>query len=98
MSRGIAHVPGLPQPPEPEWYDQAIEAHRSMSETEAERERQAAEDAQSSPQSTSAMLQAAIAQANVSPVPGLNSAAILRGALAGGSGTINGEVIQGRNE
>ena len=29
---------------------------------------------------------------------GLNSAAILRAALAGGSGSINGEVIQGRNE
>lgn len=96
-SRGITTVPGLPQDEPPQWYDLAIERERRFREYEAKREaqRQAEEAARNEPQSTAGILAVAIAaQADSSPaskhIP-LNGAAVLRAALAGHAGTINGQ-------
>ena len=89
--RGIAKVPGLPRPdPEPTWIDRAIEHDRRTDELEAQREaqRQAEEEAAQAPKTTAAILHAAIAGPSA-PLP-LNGACILRAALGGGHGTING--------
>jgi hypothetical protein len=83
---------------EPEWYDKAIELHRHHEEFEADRDaqRQAEEEAANAPKNPVDILRAALA-GSASTTTALNSAEILRAALGGGSGTINGEVIQGRN-
>lgn len=103
--RGIAKVPGVrSEAPELEWYDYAIEAQRRNGALEARRkaQRQADDNARTTPQSTAGALAAAItAQANNSVPSGhipLNGAAVLRAALAGGNGTINSEITVGRNE
>jgi hypothetical protein len=74
------------------------EANEQFIADRADREKAEADAAQKALTSTPVLLREAMAQANASSVPGLNSAAILRAALAGGSGSINGAVIQGRNE
>ena len=83
------------------WYDAAIQMHEANEQfiaDRADREKAEADAAQKALTSTPVLLREAMAQANASSVPGLNSAAILRAALAGGSGSINGAVIQGSNE
>jgi hypothetical protein len=83
------------------WYDAAIQMHEANEQfiaDRADREKAEADAAQKALTSTPVLLREAMAQANASSVPGLNSAAILRAALTGGSGSINGAVIQGRNE
>ena len=90
--RGIAKVPGVPSPgPEPTWIDNAIEYGERTRELEAKwaAQRQAAQDEHTTPQTAAAALRAAIAGPSA-PLP-LNGAGILRAALGGGRGTINGD-------
>lgn len=92
-SRGITTVPGLRD--EPQWYDLAIEQHRRDQEIEAAREaqRQAEEAAKIPPRSAASSLMEAIAKQANSSASGsmpLNGASVLRAALAGSPGTING--------
>jgi hypothetical protein len=93
---------GRKAPEEPvQWYDAAIQMHEANEQfiaDRADREKAEADAAEKASRSTPVLLREAMAQANASSVPGLNSAAILRAALAAGSGSINGAVIQGRNE
>jgi hypothetical protein len=94
-SREIVRVPGLPVD-EPEWFDVAIEHHRRQQELAAQREarRQAEEQAKEPPQTTASILMGEIAKAATgsgsATIP-LNGAAVLRAALNGGGGTVNGE-------
>jgi hypothetical protein len=93
-SRGIVSVPGLPTD-EPEWFDVAIEHQRRQQELAAVREaRRQAEEAHEAPQTTASILMGEIAKAATGSgsvaIP-LNGAAVLRAALNGGSGTVNGE-------
>lgn len=91
QSRGIIAVPGLPSEPEPQWYDLAIEMNRRQAESEAQRqaEREAAEADQNRPPSLPAQIVSAIAGKTGNQIP-LNGAAVLKAALAGGQGTVNG--------
>lgn len=86
----------------PRWYDLAIEHHRRHQAFEDERKarQQAEEEERKAPQTVAGVLAAAIAsQADSNPgtIP-LNGAAVLRAALAGAPGTINSEIVVGRNE
>jgi hypothetical protein len=89
MRRAIA---GTQEPEPPQWFDLAIELDRQHKASEAERQarRKADEEAQNAPQTTAGILYAAIAGSSA-PLP-LNGAGILRAALGGGGGTINGEI------
>jgi hypothetical protein len=92
-SRGIVCVPGLPAD-EPQWFDLAIESHRRNEEIRAEHEaKQKAQKAAQKPRSTASILMGEIARAATgsgsAPIP-LNGAAVLRAALNGGNGTVNG--------
>jgi hypothetical protein len=90
--RGIAKVPGLPKSErQPEWYDLAIELERRAEEIEAERQaqRQAEAEAAQPPQTTAGILAVAIGGPSSGYLP-LNGAGILRAALEGGQGTVNG--------
>jgi hypothetical protein len=93
-SRGIVSVPGLPAD-EPQWFDLAIENLSRQQELAAEREarREAEEEAQNAPQTTASILMGEIAKAATgsrsTTIP-LNGAAVLRAALNGGNGTVNG--------
>ena len=71
--------------------DNAIEYGERTRELEAKwaAQRQAAQDEHTTPQTAAAALRAAIAGPSV-PLP-LNRAGILRAALGGGRGTINGD-------
>jgi hypothetical protein len=93
-SRGIVKVPGL-EDDEPESESDRIRAalnryEAAAREIEAEREvkRQADEEAEAAAKPTTAIVREAIAGAS-GTMP-LNGAGILRAALAGGQGTING--------
>lgn len=98
-ARGIARVAGLPVE-QSEWFDVVIEHHRRQVEVTAageERqraERQAEEAVQEAPQTTVSILISEIARAATgsgsATIP-LNGTAVLRAALGGGGGTINGE-------
>jgi hypothetical protein len=81
---------GTPEP-KTEWYDAAIELDRLHREREAQREaqRQADEEAANAPH-TSAALLATARRGGASATTALNSADILRAALGGSPGTING--------
>lgn len=78
----------------PEWFDLAIavgQAHKDF-ESEREAKKQAEEAARTAPTTAAGMLAAEISgkrNSTESPLP-LNGAALLRAALNGGSGTING--------
>ena len=95
-ARGIAKVPGVPDDEE-RWQDTVLtflQEQRDIEERSAERRRQAEAEAQhTAPPSTAAILAAEIAKAGTSSgsahMP-LNGAQVLRTALAGGGGTING--------
>jgi hypothetical protein len=92
-SHRITRVPGLPVD-EPEWFDLAIESHRRNEGIRVAREaKQKAEKAAQEPRSTASILMGEIARAATGsasqPIP-LNGAAVLRAALNGGGGTING--------
>ncbi len=91
-SRGIAKVLGLADPePEMAWYEKWIELDRQHKELEAEQEarHKAKQEAQNPPQTTAGALHAAIAGSSAA-MP-LNGASVLRAALGGGQGTINGD-------
>lgn len=95
-SRGVTKVAGLPdEPAELDWLDIVTELRRRNEEFQAQREaqRQAEEEAAKRPHTTAGVLAAAIAaQGNTSGpskhIP-LNGSAVLRAALAGGTGSIN---------
>lgn len=76
------------------WYDRVIELDRRHRQFEADREaqRRAEEEAARAPTSTAGILAEAIggASSSVKSVA-LNSADILRAALAGGPGTVDGQ-------
>lgn len=98
-SRGIVRVPGLPvDDPEPEWWEVSMEHLRRQQALAAEQEarRQAEEVAQAAPQTTS-LLMGEIARAATgsgsATIP-LNGAAVLRAALTGGGGTVNGGAVR----
>ncbi|MFZ3294216.1 MAG: hypothetical protein WA622_27075 [Mycobacterium sp.] len=101
QDKGIAQVPGLPQPPEPEWFDKAIAYYNAANEDQ----RQANEQHQTAPVNIVELIRATLEGLTGGPVtepvkstvPALNSVDILRAALGGSSGTVNGEVIQGGN-
>jgi hypothetical protein len=90
-----------------EWYDRAIELHRHHEEFEAQREaqRQAEQEAANTPRNPVDALRAALSGAQTpsvssaaSATTALNSAELLRAALGGSAGTVNGEAFQGSNE
>jgi len=95
-ARGIARVPGLPEEEE-DWPKKVLaflQEQRDIEERAAERRRQAEEerDAPPAPRTTAGIVRQAMAEAHPTskaPLP-LNGAAVLRAALAGGHGTING--------
>jgi hypothetical protein len=98
-SRGIVKVPGL-EDDEPESESDRIraaldryEAAERQSEAEREAKRQAEHEAATAPQTTADLIRQTMAETHQStskaPLP-LNGAAVLRAALAGGHGTING--------
>jgi hypothetical protein len=98
QDKGIAQVPGLPQPPEPEWFDKAISYYNAANEDQ----RQADEQHQTAPVNIVELIRATLEGGPVtepvkSTAPALTSVDILRAALGGSSGTVNGEVIQGGN-
>jgi hypothetical protein len=96
-SRGIVKVPGMPdKDDEMQWYDKLIELDRQHKEFEREREaREQAEQEVVAPQTTAGIVRAAIAcSSGSSGHIALNGAAVLRAALAGGPGTINGGVAE----
>ncbi|MBM4557991.1 hypothetical protein GS466_23690 [Rhodococcus hoagii] len=90
--RNIAKVPGLPDDqPEQQWYDIAIESHRRHEEFLAEREAKNQAE-QHGVLSTPDLIRSALAGASrqsSSTMP-LNGERVLRAALAGGGGTLNG--------
>ncbi len=93
-SRGIATVDDLPGPANHlEWFDLAIEMHNRNVAFQKERDarRKAEEEAHNAPQTTAGLLAAAIhgERGSAGTMP-LNGASVLRAALNGGSGTING--------
>jgi hypothetical protein len=92
--RGITKVPGLPQDePELTWYDIALELHRNHEEFVAQREAQRKADEENPPNRSAAeilrdnLVGGPDKSSNTMP---LNGAQVLRAALAGGSGTVNG--------
>jgi hypothetical protein len=95
--RGIVCVPGLPAD-EPQWFDLAIENLSRQQKLAAEREarRKAEEEAQNTPPNTATILMGEIAKAATgsgsTTIP-LNGAALLRAALSGGGGTVNGGAL-----
>jgi hypothetical protein len=95
------HAPRDEQP-EMQWFDRAIEfyQHGQVLQAQREAQRQAEEDAAAAaanaPTSPAGILAAALRGGQSTP-PALNSVDILRAALGGSTGTVNGEVIQGRN-
>jgi hypothetical protein len=107
QDRGIAEVPGLPRPAAPDWLDNAIEHERRYQEflRQREQEHQAAVEAQEAPQTLPDLIRQMIAAAGkpvasddtveqpvqTSVAMPLNSAAILRAALGGTGGKINGK-------
>jgi hypothetical protein len=105
-ARGIVKVPGLPDEDEPEleWYEKIIELNRRHEEFEREREarKQAEQEAAATAQQTTTdLIRQAMAETHPmskAPIP-LNGAAVLRAALAGGPGTMNGEeAVAGRTD
>lgn len=97
VSRGITSVPGLPVDEPPEWFDLAIEHLSRRQDLAGEREarRKAEKEAQNTPQTTASILMGEIAKAGTgsgSAMIPLNGAAVLRAALNGGRGTVNGLV------
>jgi hypothetical protein len=106
------YLAGQPQG-EPEWFDKAIELHKCHEEFEAQRKarRQAEQEAANAPRHPVDDLRAALSGAGSlkgsdsaepaafasSASTALNSAELLRAALGGSAGTVNGEVIQGGN-
>lgn len=94
QERGIVgDVPGLPEDESEPWGKKVLRILREDREAteryEAEKAQREAEEAQ--PQTAAGLLAAALSQANHSVMP-LNGAQVLRAALAGGSGTINGQL------
>ena len=94
-ARGIAKVPGIPDDEEG-WQDTVLtflQEQGDIEERAAERQSEA-EAQHTAPPSTAAILVAEIANAATNSggahIP-LNGAAVLRAALAGGGGTINGD-------
>lgn len=90
--RRITKVPELPEEhAEPDWWDLAIEHDRRAKELQAQR--QAEQEAQNAPQTTANLVMGEIAKAatnsNSLHIP-LNGAGVLRAALAGRYGTVNG--------
>jgi hypothetical protein len=104
QDKGIAQVPGLPQPPEPEWFDKAIAYYNEANEEQEqlEAQRQADEQAQTAPVSIVELVRATLAGAAGGPVteavpvtstahPALNDiTSLIRGAL-NGAYTVNGQ-------
>jgi hypothetical protein len=95
-SRGIVKVPGLPDEDESEleWYEKLLELDRRHEEFEREREarEQAEQEAATAHLTTPDLIRRTMAETHPtskSTIP-LNGAAVLRAALAGGPGTING--------
>lgn len=93
--RGITRVPGLPEEPEPAWYDLAIGFHHRQQALAREHEarKKAEEQAHNAPQTAAGVVRAAIKPRDRgAPIP-LNGAAVLRAALGGvgNAGTINGQ-------
>jgi hypothetical protein len=93
---GIAQVPGLPEPEQPQWYDRAIEAHRLAEEPD--------QQAQTAPVNIVDLIRATLAGAAGGPAtesvpvttaaaPALNDiTGLLRSALSGAY-TVNGEPV-----
>jgi hypothetical protein len=104
QEKGIAQVPGLPQPPEPDWIDKAIAYYNEAKEEQEqlEAQRQADEHAQTAPVNIVELVRKTLtglaggAVTEAVPVtstapPALNDlAGLLRGALSGAR-TVNGE-------
>lgn len=88
--RGIVNATGPQAEAEPEWYDRviALGQMRQRQEREWEARRQAEAQTETAPQSPAAAFAAAIGGTSV-PLA-LNGAGVLRAALAGGHGTVNG--------
>lgn len=97
-TRGIASVSGLPVDEPPLWFDVAIENLSRQQERAAERaaRQKAEEEAQNTPQNAASILISEITKAATgsgsTTIP-LNGAAVLRAALSGGGGTINGSAL-----
>lgn len=90
--RGIVKVPGLPvDETEPQWYDLMIEHGRRHREFKAEREAQRQAEQQAA-KATPDLIRSTLAGAAGQPTSTmpLNGAAVLRAALNGGRGTVNG--------
>ncbi|BBY06016.1 hypothetical protein [Mycobacterium noviomagense] len=93
QERGIVgDVAGMPDPVDPdrEWRERVLAYFRDMQELERRAGELRKAEASPAPQTAAGLLAAALAQANQAPsqhMP-LNGAAVLRAALAGGSGTI----------
>ena len=85
-----AQLPGLPRDePEPQWYDILLEDRQAAQGIQAETAKREAEE-ELKRQPSAARLHAAITGSTDRSSMALNSAGILRAALGGGSGTING--------
>lgn len=88
-------MPGLPVE-ERHWWDRALDSAQAQEQAKRSREEKAEAEAAKPRQSTAALLAAEIAKASPQQHIPLNGAAVLRAALAGGSGTINSEPVSGR--
>lgn len=88
--RGIAEVPGLDDE-QSQWYDRAIEFNRRSTEAvEQHREKEKAEEPAPTPTEQLWAEMAKQANESIPHIP-LNGQAVLRAALGGRPGTINGE-------
>lgn len=103
LRRYAAPAPAKQETPALPAYEIALELHRANQQFEEEREaqRQAEEAAQRPPLSAVETIRAALAgnladASTAQPAVALNSADILRAALGGHPGTINGERVDGR--
>jgi hypothetical protein len=86
----VAQALHVPAPEPMQWYEAAIELHRHHQALEDEREaqRRAKEEAATPPRNPVDALRAALAGSGSGTA--LNSAALLRAALGGSAGTVNG--------
>jgi hypothetical protein len=94
-ARGIVKVPGLEDEPEPDPIGAALDRYQAAEraiEAEREAKRLADEQAAQNARSTPDIIREAVSTSSGSSghIP-LNGAGVLRAALAGGPGTINGQ-------
>jgi hypothetical protein len=94
QQRGIVgEVSGMPEPTDPdqEWYDKVLAWMRAQKEIQAKAEAKRAEAENPPPQTAAEILRCALTGSSSPKHLPLNGAGILRAALAGKPGTINGD-------